>query len=66
MKPSPLKKEVEFDFDVDVEQGNTKRTLPIVAPNKDKALSKANRILESQGVKPFKVIKATISTRRKP
>lgn len=63
MKTTPAK---EFDFDVEVQQGTTKRNLPIVAPNKDKAISKANRILESQGVKPFKVIKATVSATRKP
>lgn len=65
MKPSPQPKE-DFDFDVEVQQGSIKRNLPIVASTKDKAISKANRILESQGVKPFKVIRATISTTRKP
>jgi hypothetical protein len=55
MKAQPPK---ELDFHVEVEQGKTKRTLPIKAPSKEKAINQANRILEGQGVRPFKVIKA--------
>lgn len=46
------------DFDVEVIQGTTKRVLPLKAANKDKAINRANRILEIQGVKPFKVVDA--------
>lgn len=49
----------EKDFDVEVEQGKTKRILPIKAPNKDSAINQANRILKIQRVKPSKVIGAT-------
>jgi hypothetical protein len=54
---APLPK--EEDFDVEVEQGTTRRTLPIKAPTKDKAINKANEILKIQRVKPFRVIRAT-------
>lgn len=57
MKPQPPKPET--DFNVEVEQGKSKRILPIKAPTKDKAINAANRILERQGVKPYKVIGAT-------
>jgi hypothetical protein len=60
MKP-PLPK--ELDFNVEVEQGKTKRILPIRAPSKEKAINQANRILKVQGVKPARVIGAT---ERKP
>lgn len=62
MKNAPSPKEI--DFDVEVEQGKTKRTLPIVAPSKDKAISKANRILECQGVRPYRVIDARKTARK--
>lgn len=60
MKTTPPKEE---DFDVEVEQGSTRRILPIKAPTKDKAINQANRILKIQRVKPARVIGAKV---RKP
>ncbi len=52
----------EKDFDVEVEQGKIKRTLPIKGPTKDSAINQANRILNRQKVKPARVISATETT----
>lgn len=49
----------EKDFDVEVQQGASKGTWLIRAPDKAGAINQANRILKRQGIRPAKVISAT-------
>jgi hypothetical protein len=56
MKTAPIPPVI--DFDVEVEQGTTRRVLPLKAASKTKVINRANRILEIQGVRPYRVISA--------
>lgn len=49
----------QIDFVVEVEQGTARKTMYIMAPTKEKAISQAERILKYQRVKPWRIISIT-------